>query len=150
MRPVPLARGEAAVALALLGLAAYAAWEAARMPGGTVALPGPGFAPLGLALLLAVTALALLGRALRRAPPDEAVPLGHPHVAVVLGGLAGLGLAFERLGFLLSMTLFLALLFRLLARRGWVAAGLAAVATTGLAWLFFARVLGVALPRGPF
>jgi hypothetical protein len=139
-------RGEMAVALGLLAVAVGVLMAAARMPRGTVALPGPGFYPGALALLLGVTAVALLARGRVRPPEDGRVALGHAPVLVVLGALVGVALLLERLGFLPTMSLFLLLLFRTLSALGWWRSAVAALATAVAAWLFFARLLGVTLP----
>jgi hypothetical protein len=139
-------RGEAAVALALLAVATGVLVAAARMPRGTVALPGPGFYPGAVAVLLGTAALVLLARARRDAGEEDRVALGHGPVLVILGGLAGVALLFERIGFLPTMAGFLLLLFRTLSPLGWGRSAAAAVAAALAAWLFFERLLGVTLP----
>ncbi len=141
--------GEALAGAGLVLLAAYVIREASRMPAGTIALPGPGFFPMGLAVLLAVTGAGLALRALLRpGAGGQPVRLGHRHIAVTLLALAGVALLLERLGFLLTAGLFLLLLFRTLSGSGWLRAALAAAATTAAAYLFFHTALGVPLPGG--
>ncbi len=139
-------RGEAVVAAALLALAVYVGVAATRMPRGTLALPGPGFFPAGLAVLLGVAAVGLLARVGLGPAIDEAVALGRGHVGTILASLAGVALLLERLGFLVTLSLFLLVLFRALSPLGWVRSAVAAVATTVAAYLFFHTVLGVSLP----
>lgn len=148
--PAPKARhGEALVGVGLVLLAGYVIREASLMPAGTIALPGPGFFPVGLAALLAVTGAGLALRALLR-PGTGAhrVPLGHRHIAVTLLALASVALLLERLGFLLTASLFLLVLFRAFSGLGWLRAALAAAAATAGAYLLFHTVLGVPLPGG--
>ncbi len=143
--------GEIGVAAGLGLVAVYVIVGAARMPAGTVALPGPAFFPLALALLLGGTAVALLVRAVRgEGGAAASVEVGDPHVLTVLGGLLGVALLLERLGFLATLSLFLLVLFRALSPLGWLRAAAAAVATAVVAALFFERLLGVNLPRGPW
>ena len=56
-------RGEIGVALALLATAAGFAWLSLDMDVGDFAMPGPGLFPLGLAALLALTALGVVAHA---------------------------------------------------------------------------------------
>ena len=139
-------RGETAVAAALLALAVYVLVVALRMPRGTLALPGPGFFPAGLAVLLGLAALGLLARVGLGPASDEPVALGRGHVLTTLGSLAGVALLLERLGFLVTLGLFLLVLFRVLSPLGWLRSAVAAVAATVAAYLFFHTVLGVSLP----
>jgi hypothetical protein len=139
-------RGEAVVALVLLAIAVSVLVSAARMPRGTLALPGPGFFPAGLAGLLAVASLGLLLRVGLGPASDAPVALGRGHVATTLASLAGVALLLERLGFLVTLSLFLLVLFRALSPLGWVRSAVAAAATTVAAYVFFHTLLGVALP----
>ena len=140
-------RGEAVVASALLALASYVLIAALRMPRGTLALPGPGFFPAALAGLLGVAAVGLLARVGLGRASDEPVSLGRGHVVTTLASLAGVALVLERLGFLVTLSLFLIVLFRALSPLGWLRSAVAAVATTVVAYLFFHTVLGVSLPQ---
>ena len=141
--------GETLIAAVLVLVAGYAIWVAARMPAGTVALPGPGFFPVWLAALLGATSVALLLRVFLRPGLDTAsVPLGHGHVVLTLLALAGASFLLERLGFVVSMSLFLMVLFGALSELGWVRSAVAAAVTTGLTYLIFEHFLGVSLPRG--
>lgn len=140
-------RGELLVACALVVVAGYAIWVAARMPAGTVALPGPGFFPVWLAGLLGAAGIALLIRiALRPGLDTESVPLGHGYVVLTLLALAGGSLLLEWLGFVVTMSLFLMVLFGALSELGWVWSAVAAAVTSGLTYLIFERLLGVSLP----
>ncbi len=140
-------QGEALVGGGLLLLAAYVAWEGARMPAGSLALPGPGFFPVALGVLLGGAAVGLLLRARPRAGAGgEAVGLGHRHIATALLALTGVALLLERLGFFLTMSLFLLALFRATSTLGWVRAAAAAALVTAAAHVLFHTVLGVPLP----
>ena len=144
---VPSRRGEAAVAAALLALAVYVGVTAVRMPRGTLAVPGPGFFPAALAVLLAAAAVGLLARVGLGPASDTPVALGRGHVMTTVGGLAGVALLLERLGFLPTLSLFLLVLFKVLSPLGWLRSAVAAVATTVVAYLFFHTLLGVSLPQ---
>lgn len=139
------------VGVALLLLAAYVIVRAARMPPGTVALPGPGFLPLVLAGLLAAVALSLVVRGVAaREPEAPPVVIGHHHGLAVLAGLVGVALLLERLGFMVALSLLLGMLFRRLSGRSWLRSLATALGTVALAAVVFGSLLGVRLPRGPW
>lgn len=141
--------GEAAVGAGLVLVAAYVIWEGARMPAGTVALPGPGFFPVALGALLGAAGAGLVLRGRLGAGRDsEPVALGHRNVAAALLALAAVGLLLERLGFLLTIGLFLLVLFRVTSATGWLRAAAIAAAMAGAAYVLFDLVLGVRLPAG--
>ena len=137
------------MALALLASGVFFVWQAALLPFGRVGLPGPGFFPFALGIVLTLFALAILHGALRSGEAiDEAIFLGHRDVVLTLAALAGLALAFERIGAYVALGLFTAVLLLLVARaalwRVLLGASLGMVAV----WLFFGVALGVRLPPG--
>jgi len=102
-----LRRLEIAVAVSLLLLGAFATWAAAEMPFGTAAMPGPGMMPMALGLLLMLSAAGLIVLELRGPATDAAVVLGNRHVALGIALIIVAGLLFERVGFIVTSTLFL-------------------------------------------
>ena len=146
---VPMRRGETAAAAALLLFACAILWGAALMPLGTVGAPGPGFFPRALGWLLALVSVGLLVRALRLDHAvDEAVALGHRHIALTLVALVGLALMFEYVGYVLSAALFMLVLLRAFSTLGWTRSLVAAVATALVSYYMFDRLLSVTLPAG--
>ena len=150
MRPVPARVGELLIAIALLAAGLLFVWQSALLPFGDVGLPGPGFFPFVLGILLGLFALAIVARTMRQRDEGEAVFLGHRDIVVVFAALVGAGFAFERLGAYATLGLFTAALLLLVARtslwRGVLGASLGMVAV----WAFFKVLLGVQLPAGPF
>ncbi|MEW6262503.1 MAG: tripartite tricarboxylate transporter TctB family protein [Thermodesulfobacteriota bacterium] len=143
-------RGEIGVALALLGVAAFLILSSVKMPLGDISLPGPGFMPLALGILIAGTAFGLLFTSLKPRKGDPViVRLGSRQIMVALAGLIWVALLFERLGFFICQGVFLLVLSREFSRRNWIAPLLFAVLGVLAAWWFFVRTLGVTLPRGP-
>ena len=145
-------RGDLAIAVLLLALAAFFLWGAWHMPAGTFAVPGPGIVPTVLAALLAATALALIVRSLLASARASAVPVpfGVASAAIVVAALAGVALALERAGFVISAGAFMFVMLRAFSRLGTLRSALAAAAVAfGASW-FFGTVLGVNLPRGPW
>ena len=134
--------------LALLALAALVAIGTRRLPLGTAHGPGPGYMPLLLAIVLAVFGIALMiwggGAPLRRLEWAEA-----GHAAAILGASAFTAAAMDRLGYRITMTLFLLFLYGAVQRRNiLVAIALAVGLALGSFWLFD-QGLRVPLPRGP-
>lgn len=143
-------RGEAIAAVALVLLSAGLLVMALKMPFGTLASPGPGMFPLGLAALLGLVSIGLLLRALRLAgaPAAERIVFGHKQIWITLLALTGMGLLFEPLGYLLSTGLFMLVLLRSYSTLRWLPACATAAAVAAVSWAFFAKLLGVNLPLG--
>lgn len=143
--------GEVLVGLAFAGLGAAALVGGLRMPEGSVALPGPGFAPavIGTALLLVGLGCSL--QALR-APHQAvaAVTLSDLRVWLVLAVLAGTAAAFESVGAAISIAVSFALLARIIGRFGWWRCTASGFVAAGVAVLVFGKLLGVRLPSGAF
>jgi hypothetical protein len=142
-------RGEAAVALVLLALALYVVWTARAMPAGTIALPGPGFFPTAVGVLLALVSVGVLVR-LARGQDGARTTFGHRDVVIALGALVAVAITFEPLGAVVTLGLLLFVLVAAFARIALWRAALCAVGGAALAWLVFVRLLGVQLPRGLF
>jgi putative tricarboxylic transport membrane protein len=146
-----MARADAVAAGGVLLLAGVAAYEAAKLPFGSVGNPGPGFLPWWAAVALGLLAVLRLGqtRLARPAPDDD-----HPdrRVATVVGLVVAL-LAYvallELLGYPLSTFLLVLVVLRLLELRRWaVTLGIAAAAAIA-SFVVFAVWLKVPLPPGP-
>ena len=144
-------RGDRAIAVALLALAVFFTWGGWHMPAGTYAVPGPGFLPTILGALLGVTALLLLIKTLARAPGTGIpVEFGIASVTMVCAALTAVALAFERAGFMLTLSVFLCVMLRVFSRLGTIRSALLAIGITLAAGWFFGAALGVNLPRGPW
>jgi putative tricarboxylic transport membrane protein len=133
---------------ALLVLAGLVALDTRGLPVGTAHGPGPGYVPLLLALLMAAFGIALMiwggGMPLGRLEWAEA-----GHAAAILGATAFTAVAMDRLGYRITMALFLLFLYGAVQRRRLLAAlALAAALAAGSHWLFDVA-LRVPLPRGP-
>lgn len=142
---------ELAAAGALLAFGLFALTQARGLRFGTIAAPGPGFFPLGLAAALCLAGIGLLVRAARTAPAGT--PAARPGVrrlAVVstLGALLVYALVLERLGFLLATCALLLFFFKALQGQSWIAALSGAAATSLASYLLFKIWLGVNLPGG--
>lgn len=140
--------GEATVAAVLSALGLYIVVAASAMPLGSLAVPGPGFFPLAIGVLLvAVAAVILAGLGLGVVHRGPVAPLGRETTITVLVLIAA-ALAFERAGAIATFAVLLAVLFRTFSRATWLKVALFGLVGAAAAWGFFVRVLGVNLP-GP-
>jgi putative tricarboxylic transport membrane protein len=140
--------GEAALGCAL-GLGGIVlAVLAARMPAGTVALPGPGFVPLAIGVLLALVGAGCAVSAWVERSRAERISLGGLKAWGALAVLAVAAFAFEPLGAPITLGLAMAVLARLIGGYGLLRSALFGVLSSAVAWLVFTRLLGVGLPAG--
>jgi putative tricarboxylic transport membrane protein len=150
-RPVSKHLGETVVALALLATAAFIIWHAAPLPFGRVGMPGPGFFPFALGIVLAGLALVILVRTLQNRSGDaEIIFLGHRDVLIAMLAMAGLALGFERVDSYFALGAFTAVLLLFVARTTIWRVALGAALGMVAVWLFFGLVLGVRLPGGDY
>jgi hypothetical protein len=149
-RTVSARRGGIVVAAVLASVGLLFAWQASLLDFGGLDLPGPGFFPLVLGVLVFALAVLIAIEGFRGAGEGETVELGHRDVLIVLAAMVAVAALFEPLGAYLSLGLFGAVLLVVLAR---VAVPLA-IASAAIAmvacWYFFQVLLGLQLPRGPF
>ena len=138
----------AAGVLALTGL--VFAWQAARLDLGQVGLPGPGFFPLALALLLMAFSGAIALEGWLGSAKDEPLEFGHPQVLITFAALLAVPILFEPLGALLALGLLTAVLLVFIARVSLVLAVPSSALGMAACWYLFGELLGVRLPIGPF
>jgi Tripartite tricarboxylate transporter TctB family len=149
-RTVSARRGGIAVAAVLAGVGLFFVWQASLLDFGGFDLPGPGFFPLVLGVLVFALAVLIAIEGWRGATESETVELGHRDVLIVLAALVVVAALFEPLGAYLSLGLFGAVLLVVLARVS-VPLAIASAAVAMLAcWYFFQVLLGLQLPPGPF
>lgn len=149
-RPVSTRQGEFMAAAALLAAGVFFTWQSVSIPFGKVGLPGPGFFPFVLGILLCLFALAIAIRAILQPTDAAAIYLGHRDVLIVFAALIGASIAFELLGAYATLGMFAAILLVLIARLSLLRAVLAAGIGMIAVWAIFKVALGVRLPTGPF
>ncbi len=149
-RAISSRRGGMCVAavLALIGL--VFTWQASLIDFGDFALPGPGFFPFALGVLVFVLSVIIGVRDWFRSDSTETVELGHRDVLIVFAAMLAVPPLFEPLGAYVTLGLFGAALLVFIARQSLVIAGLAAIIGMAACWYFFQVALGLQLPIGPF
>jgi len=150
-RPIPERIGEAVVALAVLGTALFFIWQAALLPFGGIALPGPAFFPFALGIALGLLALVILSLSLLgKMAGAGAVYLGHRDVLIAFAALVGVAATFEQADTYVTLGVFAAVLLVFVARAQlWRVALGATLGMLGVA-LVFRFALGVRLPAGEY
>jgi len=148
-----LTRAHAWVGVALLALAAWLGWHAARLTYYSSLGPGPGFFPRWLCVALACLALVVIAQALRApraARAGEAGPSGSAlaRIAMVVAALALAGPALDILGFRAAMAGVCLVVVLVLGCRSPAQIAIAVLVGGPGAQLLFADALGVALPAG--
>jgi Tripartite tricarboxylate transporter TctB family len=138
----------AAGAIALTGL--VFAWQAALLDLGQLGLPGPGFFPLALGLLLVVFSGAIALAGWLAPAKDEPLEFGHPQVLITLVALLAVPLLFEPLSAYVALGLLTAALLMFIARMSWWLAIVWSALGMAACWYVFGELLGVRLPMGPF
>lgn len=149
-RAISARRGGMCVAGVLAATGALFAWQASLIDFGDFALPGPGFFPLVLAVLVIVLSVVIGVEDWLGVDSRETAELGHRDVLIVFAALLAVPLLFEPLGAYATLGLFGAALLVLIARRSLMVAGLSAIIAMAACWYFFQVALGLQLPIGPF
>jgi hypothetical protein len=134
-----------------LAVAAVVLWQAASVLRVTEdGLPGSGFMPLVVGLLLAALSVALIvvhrGRDRERVPFWEGRAWLQPLLA--LGMTALFIVVFDEVGAITSVGVLVAGWLRLVGRKPVPVALGTGAATAGVVWLVFARLLQTPFPRG--
>jgi len=132
--------------LVLLGL--FVVWERRVLPLGTSQHPGPGYAPLLIAVLLIILgAILIIGG--KGAPSFRSISWPEaPHAAALLACCLFTALLMEPIGYRLTMVIVLGFLFGVMERmRIWLVLTLVLCFSLGSFWLFDS-LLRVPLPRG--
>jgi len=149
----------AAIALFLCG--ALTVLLSLDLPLGTLRMPGSGFFPLVLGLMLAGLA-AVHGVQLYLARPQQpAAKAGSAaagpswrladatrRVLLFMGAVALATALLQALGYTLTSFLLMLALLQILGMRGWAVRGVIALSTAGVCYVVFVRWLMIPLPAG--
>lgn len=132
--------------LVVVGL--FILWERRVLPLGTTSHPGPGYAPLLLAILLILLGVLVIAGG-KGSPRLRSIPWSEaPHAAAILACCLFTTFLMERIGYRLTILCALGFLFGVMERIKIVwALTLAISLSLGSFWLFD-TLLRVPLPRG--
>ncbi len=139
------------VALFFIALSCYVLFSAQSFPGKIDNVPGPGYFPTILSIILILLSVLLIASS---GKVDNA-PLGifskKNSIVFIAGGvtLAYLGLIYV-FGFLMATPLYLIAILRFFRMRNWRSVVLTAGITTAASYAIFTTVLEVQLPSGLF
>jgi putative tricarboxylic transport membrane protein len=138
--------------LALAGLGGFITFRALDWDLLTEDGPGPGFFPLGYGvLMMALSALLVLRAVLQPRPAgDAAEDGGHLRPLVTWAAFAGAAFAMQWIGFVAGFAALAAVIVVFVFGRSWARGAVVGLATAGVFWLVFERVMGVGLPAGPW
>lgn len=128
-------------------LGAYAAYESYQLSLGQLNAPGPGLWPFIVAMLVTLTAAALLFID----DPDDYEPWTRA-TAIIVGGLFSLGIfivLFQAIGFLIPAVLMLLVWLKIFAEEPWRWAVPLALGGAVALHLIFVEAFGVPFPEGP-
>jgi hypothetical protein len=146
-------KAEAASGAAFVAIGAAMMLHALGMPYLLDGVPGPGFLPRWIAAGLITAGMVIVVKAVRPAPAATE-PVAWPsaggwrRVALMAGALAAALIALNTLGFLVTTTVFVAVVIYGLGIRSWrMLASVPLLAACGL-YLVFAVWLNVPLPKG--
>jgi hypothetical protein len=148
LRTVSLRDGGIWIAGVLAVTGALFLWQTLSLDFGTLALPGPGFVPLVLAVLIVVLAGVIGFVEWRQPDSGETVELGHRDVLIVFAGMLAIPALFDQLGAYVTLGLFGAVLLVFVARTSVVIAAIGAAVGMAACWYFFQVALGLQLPAG--
>lgn len=141
--------GDRVAGLILVAIAALVAVETRVLPRGSLANPGPGYAPLLFAGLLGVLGAVVAMRRGGQLVADLRWGEGR-HALLILATIAFAALAIERIGFRLTTLAILVFLLGAVERRPPLAVAIVSFALSFGSYFLFWNVLRVPLPTGPF
>jgi len=136
--------------LILFALALFAGWENRTYPIGSLQEPGPGYTPLVIAVFLAIVGLAIAFGGRRSQPLVETRWPEAQRALMILAACAAATCALEPLGYRITIAALLVFFLGVLERRRPLPVATVAVGFSLLSFYFFATLLHVPLPRGPF
>lgn len=147
-------RGDRVFAVIGLGLSLWLILESLKFDYKTTYTPGPGFHPFWLGVCLGVLSLLLLFNTFTRKGRKEDIETRLPkkksllRVGLILLLTAGFALSMTRLGFVLTVTVFVFLILFVLERYTLIKSIFYSIIMSGAVLLVFRYWLNVDLPKG--
>ena len=121
------------------------------LPTGQLSMPGSGFLPKIVAVLMIVFGLALLFRANAESTPLSEVSWSDGNHALMVIAITAAAIAlYTKLGFIITMILMMASLLIIIERKNPLRAAAYSIAVVMVAYVCFAFLLKSPLPLSPF
>ena len=120
------------------------------LPTGRLSMPGSGFLPMIVAVLMILFGFALFVRARESGPLSEVPWDDGKHALMVIAITAGAIALYTKLGFVLTMMLMVGALLIVIERKNPLRAAAYSVAVVTIAYVCFAFLLKSPLPASPF
>jgi hypothetical protein len=138
------------VCAALLGITgAFFTLASLDLNLGDFLLPGPGFFPFALGLLLFALSVAIFVKVYQEPREAPKIELGHSPVLIAFIAMCATAALFEQLGAMLTLTGFSAVMLVFVGRVRIIPAILSSTVGMLFVWYIFKTLLGVQLPAGP-
>jgi len=145
-------RADIITSLAILIISLYFIWDAVRMEYVIDGVPGPGFFPVWIAILMSVVALFILYGAVRDKSSAGKKPIFNQkfwrNTGIVIGGSVLAMLFIDTIGMLAAVGLLTGFLSWALGTKSYKTNLALAVFTPLVFWLIFEHALQVNLPKG--
>ena len=134
--------------LFFMAMGAFLAWQSVALNIGTPRVPGPGFFPFCLGLILAGISLIIFFQGMKRPSHAPEKGLKRSRVLIALGAIFAFALALEHVGYLVSTFLLIWLLLKLMVKKAWWFAPGVACLVSLVSYILFKVWLKVLLPGG--
>ena len=121
-------------------------WISREMPTGEFSVPGPGFFPTLIGILFCFITLVLGIKSLFKKEINQCVQIGHPYIWSTIITIIILSFLYEGLGFLITITIFVGILLKILSPLGWKRSLFWGIVAAISSYLFFHFLLGIQLP----
>lgn len=134
--------------LFFMAMGAFLAWQSVGLSVGSPRVPGPGFFPFCLSLVLVGASFIILFQGMKRSPHAPEKGLKRSRVAIALAAIFAFPLVMEPAGYLVSTFLLMWLLLKLMVKKTWWFAPGVACLISLASYILFKVWLKVLLPSG--
>jgi hypothetical protein len=143
-----LRNGNLVIAGFLFCAGLFAILVSRTMPQGAFLVPGPGYFPTILGMLLCVVSVTLGVQAFIDKTTTDVVKVGQTTGWATIAAIMIVGVCFEKIGSIPMFTLFVAFLLKMLSNHKWFSCMILGIMAAITAYFFFSIFLGIFLPLG--
>ncbi|OGP68733.1 MAG: hypothetical protein A2170_04785 [Deltaproteobacteria bacterium RBG_13_53_10] len=134
--------------LFFMAMGGFLTWQSVGLSVGSPRVPGPGFFPFCLSLVLVGVSLIIFFQGIKRSSLTLEKGLKRSRVAIALGAIFAFPLVPEPVGYLVSTFLLMWLLLKLMVKKAWWFAPGVACLISLASYILFKVWLKVLLPSG--